>query len=134
MVFGLFKKKVSKPASFRDAASSALAIQLALTDADTKRLLSDKFALGYMFGFHDGLLQAMEMGNRADAFTAMAASYECLFADSPDGPVILEQSLHLQDDATFKKGMVAGGTELFEYLKEKKPPMGLATHLQGSEG
>jgi len=128
MVFGLFKEKLDKTkvAKVAEVASNLLLVQLTLGGADARRLMSDHFALGYVFGFHDGLLHAWEIDNQTEGFVIMALSYQKLLGDHSAGEQVLRKSLDLQRDPVFMKGMFAGGQEAVEYLRDKKPPMGLA--------
>lgn len=132
MVFGLFKKKPDITTVAIDVASNVLQVQLTLADANSKKLLSDNFALGYIFGFHDSVFQAMEINNQAAGFAAMTISYIKLLGDQSTGTQFLRNSLDLQRNQTFMKGMFAGGNEAIEYIRNKKPPMGLASHLLAS--
>lgn len=133
MVFGLFKKKPDKTKVAIEVASNVLQIQLTLAGATPQRLMTDNFALGYMFGFHDGILQALKVDNQTEGFATMAISYHKLLGDQSTGAQVLRRSLDLQRDQTFMKGMFAGGQEAVEYIRDKKPPMGLASYLQASQ-
>ena len=129
MVFGLFKKKPDTTKVAIDVASSALQVQLTLGGGNAQQLMLDNFALGYMFGFHDSVFQAMEIDNQVAGFAAMTISYIKLLGDQSTGTQVLRNSLDLQRDQTFMKGMFAGGQEAVEYIRDKKPPMALFFHL-----
>ena len=129
MVFGLFKKKPDTTKVAIDVASNMLQVQLTLGGGSVQQIMSDTFSLGYMFGFHDSVFQAMEIDNQVEGFAAMTISYIKLLGDQSTATQVLRNSLDLQRDQTFMKGMFAGGQEAVEYIRDKKPPMGLASHL-----
>lgn len=130
MAFGLFKKKPDRAQVAIEAISSVLKLQLALGGANDGESvsLSDEWALGYLFGYHDGVLQAFELGDQTLEFVVMTASYQELFGSA--GAHFLRKSLDSQSRQTFMKGMFAGGQEATEFISEKKPPLGLSTYLQ----
>lgn len=131
-MFGFLKKKPDQTAVASEVTSNVLQIQLALAQATPQGLIADNFALGYMFGFHDSLFQALGVDNDASGFATMVASYHRLCGNPSTGVRVLRRSLDLQSDHAFMKGMFSGGKEAVEWLNEKKIPMGLASHLQGS--
>lgn len=132
MVFGLFKKKPDRM-KIAEMVSNVLLVQLTVGGVDAGRLISDPFALGYLFGFHDGFLQALEVDNQTEGFVIMARSYHRLLGDHSTGEQVLRKSLDLQRDPAFMKGMFAGGQEAVEYLRDKQPPWGLAEYFTGGE-
>jgi hypothetical protein len=104
MVFGLFKKKPDPTQVAIKVSSNTLQIQLTLGGAGTQRIEHDKFALGYLFGFNDGVLQALRVIDQTQGLAAMAVSYTNLFG-AQAGPILLRKCLDLQRDQTFMRGM-----------------------------
>ena len=130
MVFGLFKKKPNKTQVALEVASRSLGLQLALATAGAKHVENDKFALGYLFGFHDGLLQVLNVSNQTEVLAITAVSFHRLFDDQAIGAALLQKCLKLQKDPGFRKGVMSGGQEAVAFLRDKTPPMSLASHLQ----
>ena len=91
------------------------------------RLMTNEYAAGYVFGFHDSFLQRCGLLNPikpiAD-FALMQASYQRIFGDKA-GLALLEISLSLQDHPDFHDGRLLGGEEIAEFLDTKKRPLGL---------
>lgn len=110
--------------------SSALQNQLNLADSSLGRLAAarDNFALGYVFGFSNGLCQNLEIEDSAEAFQVLCAVCTDL-ADS-EGVNIVRQYMDLHINAEFTKGMSAGVFEAFKYHISKSPPLDLVTYLQ----
>lgn len=112
-----------------DVASNLLKLQFTLGNGNTQQLMSDKFALGYIFGFIDGIFQVMEIDNQMGGFAAMTVIYVELLGDPSTGARVMRYSLDHQSDQAFMKGMFNGGQEATEFSRVKKSPMGLASHL-----
>ena len=124
------RKNQKKTKAALEVASRALTVQLTLASANAKTVENDKFALGYLFGFHDGLLQALKVSSQTEVLAIVAVSFDKLFGDQQTAAALLSKCLALQKDALFMKGMMTGGGEAVAFLKEEAPPMGLASHLQ----
>lgn len=78
IVFGIFRKKPDRSQVAVETISSVLLAQLSLAGAsvDDRLSLNDDWALGYIFGYHDGALQSFELGSRELEFAVMTASYQ----------------------------------------------------------
>lgn len=127
----MFGKKPSKTDVAIEVASSLLQMQFTLARAslDGVAAAHDQFALGYVFGFHDAVCQYYGISNDStEGFGVLTISYNQI-APSNAGK-ILRQCFDLQKNQTFMQGMVAGGKDVFAYLQNKTPPLGLARHLQ----
>ena len=131
MVFGLFKKKPDKGKVALEVIPTVLQVQLTLAGAGANTVSTDRWALGYIFGFHDGVLQALQVNDQTESMALMAVSYQRVFGSLDVGTKLFRQSLDLQRDQTFMKGVFAGGGEAVAYLRDRTPPMGLAGHLPG---
>ena len=130
MVFGLSKKKPDRSKVALDVIPSVLQVQLTLGGGSAETVFADNWALGYIFGFHDGVMQAMEV-EQAESMAIMAISYIKLFDNHDSGAKLFRQSMDLQRNQIFMKGVFAGGQEAVEYLRDRKPPLGLSGHLLG---
>lgn len=132
MVFGLFKKKPDKEKVALEVISSVLQVQLTLGGRGADTVSADHWALGYIFGFHDGVLQALQVNDHTESMAIMAVSYHKLFGSLDVSAKLLRQCLDLQQNQTFMKGVFTGGGEAVAYLQDRTPPMGLVSHLQGN--
>jgi len=93
--------------------------------------MTNKRAAGYLFGFHDSLLQRLGLydpSNKNNSVKLMERSYKNLFGEQT-GFALFSRSLHFQDDPEFVEGRMNGGNEIVQYLKEKVPPLGLGRIL-----
>lgn len=142
-MFGWFKerKKHSDRDSALNIASGLLAVQLAPKfqrpqDAFST-LMTNKVAAGYVFGFHDSMLQRLGLVDPAhpeNGATLMKASYQNIFGESA-GFALLSMSMNLQSEPSFIKGRMNGGEEFVSFAENKTPPMGLGRMLiLGLEG
>ena len=87
--------------------------------------MTTRKACGYVFGFHDSLLQIIGLANDKDiALMLMEKSYKNLFGEQA-GFMLLNKSVNQQEDEDFAKGRMKGGNEIHQYLDDKAPPMGL---------
>ena len=121
-----------------NTATKLLKLQMQLGDSNDLKAfaqrLSDKFALGYMFGFNDALLQLSSIDDQAESLAIMTIVYSNLLdGDVEAATSILKQSLKFQKEDAFREGMMAGGNDLNEFFSDKTPPLGLAKFLQGEE-
>ena len=83
-------------------------IELQLTLASGKNspehLRNDNYALGYIFGYHDGILQALKVDDQSTIIAIMAVSYDTIFGGQTVAAQLLRKSLDAQGDATFRQG------------------------------
>lgn len=94
-------------------------------------LMTNKRASGYLFGFHDSLLQRLGLydpSNKNISVKLMEKSYKNLFGEQA-GYALFSSTLHSQDDPVFVEGRMNGGNEIVQYLEEKVPPLGLGRIL-----
>ena len=127
------KKKSTKVEVAIEVASSALQIQFDLAGSTLDRVAAahDQYALGYVFGFHDGVCQLLDvLSNTTQGFGVLAASYARLASSPGVGGTIVRQCFDLQKNGVFMQGVFAGGKEALDYCQNNTPPMGLAGHLQ----
>ena len=111
----------------------AIELQLELADPSKRNatsLICDNYALGYIFGYHDGVLQALKVENQTTRLAIMGVSYDTIFGGITNAGPLLRKSLDSQHDEIFKKGMIKGGGEAIAFLRDKnKPPFGLLVWL-----
>jgi hypothetical protein len=109
-----------------------LEIQLELADPskrNTASLIYDNYALGYIFGYHDGILKALKVENQTTHLAILGVSYDTIFHGMNNAAPLLRRSLDIQQDETFRKGMMNGGREAIAFLRDKKTPLGLSEWL-----
>lgn len=131
MAFNIFKKKSDKGTVVIEVASTIIQMQLNLGRCNLSSLSStkDNFALGYIFGIHDALLQGFDIPSNAEGLAVLAVSFTNLAESEDDGGRILRQCFDLQTDKQFKRGVVEGGNDAVAFCRNKTPPLGLSTHL-----
>ncbi len=119
-----------------NTATKLLKVQMQLGSSNDQKSfskrLSDKFALGYMFGFNDAILQLAGIRHE-DSLAAMNSIYSNLFDDLGAAILTLEESLKYQNEDAFRKGMFAGGNDLHKFFSDETPPLGLADFLLGEK-
>ncbi len=124
------RPEISKAASaIINTVPSLLKMEMAVGMASVDIFHEDNYALGYVFGFIEGTMQAMNivMGGNEYIVVYMMC-YDEIFA-SPHGPTLLKRSFDIQDDELFSKGRNLGGAEAFEFKNQSLPPLGFSTHL-----
>lgn len=109
-------------------ASTTLKMQVMLAQATAATFESDNFSLGYVFGFNDGILQALDVADELESLAALAASYHALFDAS--GASLLRRSMDLRGTGSFDRGRALGGKEAYAFFQNSRSPMGLASRLQ----
>jgi hypothetical protein len=103
------------------------------TRSDFYELLGTPYVLGYLFGVNDAFIQRYGVRDQAEAISLMAVIYGRCFGFEA-GAEMLPQSLKMQVDSVFLNGRVAGGRDVYEFLQERKVPLGLANHLMQASG
>ena len=110
-----------------------LQLQLALDKGSPANLLTDKYALGYVFGYHDAVLQGLKVDNQTTCLAIMAVSYDNIFGGVENAAPLFRKSLDIQNDEMFRNGMIKGGSEAVAFLRDKKTLMGLSKWLIKTE-
>lgn len=88
-------------------------------------LMTNRQGAGYVFGFHDSILQRFRLRNDVNAAQdLMEESYRRLFGEQA-GYALFQASLQNQGDAAFARGRIEGGEDFALYATEKQPPLGL---------
>ena len=129
------KKSQSPQEVYLSSTSGLIAAQLIPKYSNPKEafgaLMTNKRASGYLFGFHDSLLQRLGLydpNNKETSVGLMERSYKNIFGEQA-GYALFSSSLHSQDDPEFLEGRINGGNEIVQYLEEKVPPLGLGRIL-----
>lgn len=94
-------------------------------------IMTNKRASGYLFGFHDSLLQRLDLydpNNKKNSVGLMERSYKNIFGEQA-GYILFSSSLNSQHDPKFLEGRMNGGNEIVQYLEENIPPLGLGRIL-----
>lgn len=134
-IAGLFNPKPSAKPSATEVALNVippmiqLQLKLALDKGSPANLLTDKYALGYIFGYHDAILQGLKVDNQTTCLAIMAVSYDTIFGGVDNAAPLFRKSLEIQNDETFRNGMIKGGGEAVAFFREKKTLMGLSKWL-----
>ena len=109
--------------------SNILALQISLACAVPSSIRHDPFALGYVFGYHDRVLQVLGVNDRNEGLAMMAAGYRNLFGEHM-GSTVLGNSVDLQGHPRFVKGAFQGEEDAGQYLRVRRLSMGLASYLK----
>jgi hypothetical protein len=109
--------------------SNILALQISLACAVPSAIRQDPFALGYVYGYHDRVLQMLGVSDRSEGLAMMAAGYQNLFGERL-GSTVLGDSVDLQGHPRFVKGAFQGEEDAGQYLHARKLSMGLASYLK----
>jgi hypothetical protein len=94
-------------------------------------IITNKWASGYVFGFHDAFARRLTLLSDADpapGLDVIRRSYTNLFGEIA-GHLLFNMSIHWQTDHDFKEGRMAGGIEMIEFVDSKTPPLGLGNFL-----
>jgi hypothetical protein len=133
-MFGWFKKKKKQP-DFKEIVSSLISFQLIPKYQTASKafgaLMTNNVAAGYVFGFHDCLLQRMglyDQSNPSKARELIEDSYKNIFG-SQAGFALFSKSISKQEDPEFKRGRMEGGNEADKFLSTKTPALGLGRIL-----
>jgi hypothetical protein len=129
---GLFRPKPDVKEVALNIIPTALQIQLSLADpgkTSAASLLKDNYALGYIFGYHDAVLQGLKVNNQTTCLAIMAVSYDTIFGGVDNAAPLFRKSLDIQNDEMFRKGMIEGGGEAVAFFREEKIPFGLSKWL-----
>jgi hypothetical protein len=125
-MFNFFRREESKLEKAANIVANNLSVQMMVAGGATKYITSEDFALGYIFGFFDASFQAVDF-DQEDSMKAMRFGFMNLW--NKKGEQVLNFALDSQDEQTFIEGMVFGGEQAFQWLSQKKSPMGLTKYL-----
>lgn len=128
-MFGMSFERSEKRRYAAQVASNILALQISLASAVPSSIRHDAFALGYVFGYHDRVLQEAGVVDRDEELAMMTAGYNNLFGERL-GATVLGTSVELQGDPRFAKGVFQGEEDAGQYLGTEKLSMGLASYLK----
>lgn len=133
-MFGWLKKRKKNP-GFKEIACELLTLQLVPKYQHASKafgsLMTNDMAAGYVFGFHDCLLQRMKLydfSNPNKAFELIEDSYKSIFGNQA-GHMLFSKSVGMQDNSEFQNGRMEGGNEIDEFLSSKTPALGLGRML-----
>lgn len=111
------------------AVSNILALQISLACAVPSAIREDPFALGYVYGYHERVLQMLGVDDRGESLAIMAAGYRNLFGEHL-GSTVLGDSVDMQGHPRFLKGAFQGEEDAGQYLRARRLSMGLASYLK----
>ncbi|MBX3672685.1 MAG: hypothetical protein KF776_06895 [Burkholderiales bacterium] len=90
-----------------------------MADSSLNAIMNDTFSRGYVFGCHDAALQDNGISDMQRCMAEASLSYSTLWGID-DGPRILQETLALQSDPEFQRGMKAGGEDTLASLEGGK--------------
>jgi hypothetical protein len=139
-MFGFLKKKKLAKAPLVDAfisiITSLLTPQIGEQYQEPRELfgllMTNKVALGYIFGMHDGLMQDRRMCSaeqQNNALSIIEDSYKGIFGGQA-GFALFSTSISLQDDPDFLNGRMDGGEDVVDFTKHKKSPFCMTSILR----
>ncbi len=121
----------AKASSVVEACCQLLGVQLTLGGPNATEILqSDHWALGYVYGFHDGIMQRMGVRFDLEGLAVFGASYIGLFGDPDIAGTLFARSVDLQETSTFQKGAAVGGQEAFNFFDKESSPLALSDYLR----
>lgn len=92
--------------------------------------LATKESLGYIFGFVDGVQQAIKLQDVDTKMEMLVAVMITIFGEQT-GSDAAEKALEMQRDGEFDMARKVGGQQAVAFLRDKTPPMGLSHILFG---
>jgi hypothetical protein len=126
----VWQQEQRKPFSIEDAVDVSrrvLGLQLDLCAGSRTALESDRFAIGYMWGFCGGALTALNVAD-ADLYKAFGIVCRQILAER-DAIRILAGIPSVAGNAVFQDGEAAGLADARACVERDRPPIGLVLHL-----
>ena len=87
-------------------------------------------SLGYIFGFVDGVQQALNI-NDMDMKIEMLVALMVTLLGGGVGPAAAQKALEMQRNHDFDTARKVAGQQAVAFIRDKKPPMGLSHILFG---
>ena len=109
--------------------SELIGFQLNATRCPPYRLSHDRWALGYIWGFLDGVMQRMSIDTDADRSAAYSTYFLALFTDPDVSATLFALAVRSQGMRAFDEGAKKGGEDAFQTIDMKTPMFGLSEHL-----
>ena len=129
MIHATPRKDSERPHYLTQVASNILALQISLACAVPSSISRDPFALGYVYGYHDRVLQVLGIEDQKEGHAMMAAGYQKLFGEQL-GSVVLGKCADLRGHPRFEKGAFQGEEDAGLYLRARRIPTGLVSYLR----
>lgn len=129
MIHGMPLKNSDQRHFLTQVASNVLALQISLASAVPSSISQDHFALGYVFGYHDRVLQLLGVEDPNEGLAMMAAGYQKLFGEQL-GSAVLSRCVDLRGHPRFDKGAFQGEEDAGLYVRARRLSMGLASYLR----
>lgn len=143
MMFGFGRKKTgssgpnAKLKWAQDAAYTVVMTQIdlggAADDGSNRNRLATAYAVGYIFGFADALIQRAGVSDDVEVMAQLTLVFARLFGVD-QGSKIFRASLGRQTDPEFAAGRTAGGSEAIDWLSSggNTVPVWLSFYLTDS--
>lgn len=104
-----------------------LGLQLDLSPGSRAAIGTDRYAIGYLWGFCGGALALMEVED-ADAYRSFSVVSRRILPER-DAVRILAGIPSMAHDELFQDGEAAGLADVRTRLEHDRPPLGLVLHL-----
>lgn len=117
-----------------EGVSVVLKLQIDLSAPDggwqsTEDLVTNE-SLGYIFGFVDGVQQALNMNDTDTKIEMLVAVMVTLLGEGV-GAAAAQKALEMQRNQDFDTARKVAGQQAVAFIRDKKPPMGLSHILFG---
>ena len=117
-----------------ESVSNVLKIQIDLSATDcgwqsTDDLVTNE-SLGYIFGFVDGVQQALNENDMDTKIEMLVAVMVRLLGEGV-GAAAAQNAIEMQRNHDFERARKLAGQQAIAFIKDKKPPMGLSHILFG---
>jgi hypothetical protein len=110
-----------------DVSARVLGLQLDLCPGSRAALGSDRYAIGYLWGFCGGTLAILQVGD-PDVYRSFSLASRRILPER-DAVRILAGILGMAGDELFQDGEAAGLADARTCLEQDRPPLGLVLHL-----
>lgn len=87
-------------------------------------------SLGYIFGFVDGVQQALNVNDMDTKIEMLFAVMITLLGEGV-GSAAAQKAIEMQHNHDFDTARKVGGQQVIAFIRDKKPPMGLSHILFG---
>jgi len=112
-----------------DVSTRVLGLQLDLRPGSRRLIQTDRFAVGYVWGFCGGALIALRVES-ADLYRTFGLVCRQILAER-DAVRTLAGIPGIAEDELFQEGEAAGIADARRCLEQDQPPLGLVLHLSG---
>jgi hypothetical protein len=109
--------------------SELIGFQLRAACCNPHTLAQDRWALGYIWGFVDGVMQRMRIDTGQDRSIVHRDFFSTLFTDSAIGAALFALAVRSQGLPEFETGANNGSEDVFQASDTETPRFGLSEHF-----